>query len=120
MRFLLLLLPFIFFSVASPPSTIFNSDPGPEGDQVIPHTKPFEIFPNPAKQFFSLKSEYFSQVPTELSVFDVSGRMVIQLNALVFDEENISRIDISFLSSGLYFIKLRAGNYSATKKVFKI
>ena len=117
MRYLLLLFPLLIFSSVSQTPHVEPIDPG---DQPYHYTKPFEVFPNPAEKYFSLKSEYFSGVPTELSVFDVSGKVVIQLDSLVFDQENISRVDISFLSSGLYFIKLRTGNYSATKKIFKI
>ncbi len=120
MRFFLLLLPILLFSVTSSKFTESQKDPDPKEENGYLHQKPFEIFPNPAKKIFNLKSEYFSQVPTELRVFDVSGKVVIQLDSLSFNEENTSSIDISFLSSGLYFIKLRTGNYSATKKIFKI
>ncbi len=118
MRYLLLLFPLLIFSSVS--QTPHIAEPRNQGDQPYHYTKPFEVFPNPAEKYFQLKSEYFSGVPTELSVFDVSGKVVIQLDSLTFNEENISHVDVSFLSSGLYFIKLRTGNYSATKKIFKI
>ncbi len=120
MRFILLLLPFfVFFTNKTQVNTAHSQDL-PQYQKVAKDLKkPFDLYPNPVANQFTLKSGYFSQSDTKLYIFDVSGRMVIKLDRILFDEENTSIVDISHLSSGLYFVQLRTGNYSATKKIFK-
>jgi len=121
MRYILLLLPFFVFFTSkidlqkSEKTQLAVTDLQDEGSS----KKPFELYPNPVINQFTLKSSYFSDAQLELFIFDVSGKLVVKIDKLFLDDDQSCRVDISQLSSGLYFIQLRSGNYSATKKIYK-
>lgn len=74
----------------------------------------FTIYPNPAKNvLFIEKSE--ENYPTEIEIFDVNGKLVLQQ-----ETEKISqnKIDISKLSKGLYFVTIK--NDSDENSQYKI
>ena len=86
-------------------------------NKVISSFKLLQNYPNPfnpsTKINFSLPQTSF----VSLKVYDVLGKEVV---TLVFEEKTTGNYKVDFdgsnLSSGIYFYRMQAGNYSDTKK----
>ena len=80
-------------------------------------TVPFDvrIWPNPASQYFTLEVATLSEEPVEVSVFDISGRLISKQN--VFDKETFRFGDD--LKQGTYIVTVRQGGKSIISKVIK-
>ena len=78
----------------------------------------FEIFPNPSSGIFNLYFEDFSIENFDLSIVDVSGKLILDKN---FSFSNgIPRtvsLDLSSLSKGIYLLKVKANNKSVVKRL---
>lgn len=72
------------------------------------------VFPNPATDFISFKMEDFAE-NTELQIFDISGRVVLQRIVNEFDVINVSN-----LSPGKYIVKLSSSDSIFTQSFTKI
>lgn len=83
------------------------------------YSQPFEAFPNPVDHTLTLQSSSFKNMEVELIIYDVSGKLVLSQQALIFDEDFKILLNLSELASGLYFVQIRKDNYSATKKIMK-
>ena len=72
-----------------------------------------EVFPNPASSFISIKTN--SEKDVQLTIFDISGTLVKQINHVL----NNQQVDIKDLTSGLYILKIQSNNGSTTKRLIK-
>lgn len=70
-----------------------------------------KIYPNPATENFTLQ---LNDEVTQISIFDVTGKMVYVNNNLKFNELNLSATD---LGSGLFFVQTK-GKTIETQKLF--
>ncbi len=77
-----------------------------------------EVYPNPTKDYLSLKLSNIDPVGVELSVLDVLGNIVLD-NSSIVSSGNISNINIASLSPGLYFIKLISVEKTVYSKFIK-
>ena len=68
-----------------------------------------DIFPNPAKNQFNLSSNLNNSLA--IQIFDVLGKSVKKLHT------NKKSINISDLNSGIYFVRIKNGDYYVTKKL---
>jgi hypothetical protein len=68
-----------------------------------------DIFPNPAKNQFNLSSNLNNSLG--IQIFDVLGKSVKKLHT------NKKSINISDLNSGIYFVRIKNGDYYVTKKL---
>jgi len=75
----------------------------------------FKIFPNPATNIVNLKFNQSLGNEIEINVFSIQGKVV--LNTTKQLQNNSSQLDISFLKSGLYFLKINTGEHELTKKL---
>lgn len=80
----------------------------------------FKVFPNPvsgeARLYFSLTEKTF----VDLSVLELSGRHLMQLEKIVLPSgEHQLIFDASRLEAGMYFIRLKAGDRISLKKIIK-
>uniref|UniRef100_A0A7C1SF59 T9SS type A sorting domain-containing protein n=3 Tax=candidate division WOR-3 bacterium TaxID=2052148 RepID=A0A7C1SF59_UNCW3 len=66
----------------------------------LPH--PFEIFPNPAQSYISVKFLPFT-VPDKVRIFDQSGRLVAEFSPLSHQQDGI-RISLAGKTAGIYFV----------------
>ena len=74
-----------------------------------------KIYPNPVKE--SLNLEFLSQAKIDrLQLFNISGKMVYERQGTL-NRDGIHTIDVSNLSSGVYFLTVRNQNEYFTKKV---
>ncbi|HEY6914282.1 MAG TPA: T9SS type A sorting domain-containing protein [Paludibacter sp.] len=80
----------------------------------------FEItnYPNPFSATSTIQFQTDSAEPVSLEVFDQTGRKISTLinNALLSGKQTVN-FNGSSLSAGVYFYKLRIGNYSTTRKM---
>lgn len=76
-------------------------------------TKFFVVYPNPANDFITIKSDYPIPNNTKVILFNSLGQKVKTI-------EEIDKIDLSNLTDGLYFIKLTdEKNFATTKSIIK-
>lgn len=73
---------------------------------------PMKVYPNPATDelFVSFPDEFSSN---EITIFDTLGRQVFMMS----NYENNSSIDVSFLNSGMYILKMKSNNAEQSKKI---
>jgi hypothetical protein len=70
------------------------------------------IFPNPATHFISIDRSNLSAGNVQFSISDISGKEVVKIPDL-----RRNTVDISHLSSGLYFVNVDDGKQKITKKL---
>jgi hypothetical protein len=68
---------------------------GPVGVSEIEKTS-LNLFPNPAQNYIYLKDQYVSG-----QIFNVNGSFVLEI------QQNLNQIDVSDLSSGVYFVQIQ-------------
>lgn len=66
--------------------------------------KPVNIFPNPASQYLHIIPES-ELIISEIQLFNVFGQLVLQSETMA---SGIEQIDISSVSTGMYFVSLKA------------
>jgi len=100
----------------------FEYSPVIEVDAGLPHT--FELgqnYPNPFNPTTLISYQLPVASEVSLKVYDVLGREVA---TLVSGRQEAGRYSVSFnaasLSSGVYFYRLQAGNFVATKKMMLV
>ncbi len=74
--------------------------------------KQFVVYPNPAQNYFIIKSDASENIQYE--VCDARGRILKRGVT-----QNDSRVDITELQSGYYFVTIRSGNSKTTCKIIK-
>jgi hypothetical protein len=73
------------------------------------------IYPNPVKDIMHIKLKEYSG-PIEAQMFDINGRMLLNQKMI----GNDSALNVSQLTGGLYFVKVKAANRTiATVKITK-
>lgn len=80
----------------------------------------FSVYPNPSNGTFNLKFIPASADKIEVSLYDLRGRMVSQT---IYDEAATGmfnkELDYNFIDSGMYFLMVKNGDKSITKKLIK-
>ncbi len=75
------------------------------------------IFPNPCINELNIIYDLKGEKAVEIIIYDMSGQIVNTLNT---NELHTIKLDVSNLSSGAYFIKLKTSNESEITKMIKI
>ena len=78
-------------------------------------TIPYEIYPNPAKDKFTVQGLKFKVSYATFEIYDMNGRKMLEKN-FPAGSENVE-IDVSSLQSGIYFCRLISENKSTTQKL---
>jgi YVTN family beta-propeller protein len=79
----------------------------------LPDVKPFtsEIYPNPAKSFFVIRSP----LPVkEIEIFDVSGKLIKEI---AFSSAKEPKISLKGIKTGVYLLKIKTENKEFTQKL---
>jgi photosystem II stability/assembly factor-like uncharacterized protein len=76
--------------------------------------KSINIYPNPANNEVTIESPLLT-ADTRISIFNTNGKHVIEIQATALK----TRIDISNLSPGVYFVKLQNKNTVEVRKLIK-
>jgi hypothetical protein len=98
-------------------STVMGTDIGSDSDKPV-EFRLDQNFPNP----FNPSTQISFSLPTgshvDLAVFDVMGRRVMQLlNAYTQSGVHRMNVDASALPSGIYMYVVRAGSFTASRKM---
>ncbi len=88
------------------------------GEEKEDHSIKVEVYPNPSKDYLSLKFSNIDPVGFELSILDVLGNKVVSVIS-PFSTANNSLVNIGSLSEGLYFVRLNSGGKSAFTRFIK-
>ena len=79
----------------------------------------FELtaYPNPASEL--LQVNFYSEKPaiTAIELFNATGKLIQHFNEGSTSGNQTYTINTSTLSSGLYLLKVKSGNFSSTKKI---
>ena len=80
--------------------------------------KIYQNYPNPFNPVTKIKFEIPKLLIASLRVYDILGN---EIETLVNQESSIGSYEVEFdgagLASGFYFVRLNAGNFTATKKM---
>jgi hypothetical protein len=77
-----------------------------------------EVYPNPASGSVNITFTLAQQGDVSFEVFDVTGRFVTTIEHDLFEADgNEVAWDASRVNQGIYFIKMKAGSYSAVKRI---
>lgn len=74
----------------------------------------FMVFPNPVQNQLKFLTQQDLSSMTSVEIFNALGQSVFQTKM-----PQDKQLDVSNLSSGIYFVKVSAGNQSTTKKIIK-
>lgn len=89
----------------------------PDGiNEISGDVKDFNVYPNPSSGLFNVLVELSHTVPVQLEIYAITGQQIpamIQQSPL----NNTYQLDLSDQPSGVYLIKLTAGDYSVVKRV---
>lgn len=73
----------------------------------------FLVYPNPVSNLIYLDTHLFGNSQYEVSIIDVNGKILLIV-------KNLKEIDISELSSGIYFLQVIVGDKRLTKQIVKL
>ncbi len=73
----------------------------------------FKVYPNPANTYVNIECEAVPDIQTKLIIMNSSGETL--LNTLV--ESTLTRMDISHLPAGIYFVRMVNGKNDMSKKL---
>lgn len=81
----------------------------------------FGIYPNPSKGVFNIEFTPANQDKIQINLYDLRGRLI---NQVEYDDVSTNgmfkqQLDYSYLNSGMYFLVVKNGDKSATKKLIK-
>ena len=81
----------------------------------LPSPAPMKIFPNPASDFLTIQSGQATPGTMKIEISDLKGDIVMHENLSVTG--NSSKLDVSGLSHGVYFMRVTSGNETLVRKV---
>jgi|GEM_PF-5850104 len=88
------------------------------GEEASIETSLEEIYPNPASGSVNIAFTLAQDGEVTFEVFDMTGRYVTTIEHNFFKEDgNEIAWDASKVNQGIYFIKMKAGSYSAVKRI---
>jgi hypothetical protein len=73
----------------------------------------FDIFPNPSRGTFSIANQSLKGI-TKVEIFNAKGQSIVNKNSLATD---FNSIDLGSVASGVYLVKVIAGNQIKSKKL---
>ena len=74
------------------------------------------IYPIPSKGIFNVSMGTIT--PKTVDVYDLTGKIVYSKSEFQNNPSQFS-LDLSSISSGIYFVKIAAENQSVTKRILK-
>ena len=75
------------------------------------------IYPNPAKEQFTLTYNSPAEIDVQIQIMDISGRIVREMKSHFSPGENEVRFDTADLNNGLYMLSIRNENLQETKRI---
>jgi len=75
------------------------------------------IYPNPADNYLNVSFTSLDNTEVEISMTDISGRIVLRENSSISTGYNKIDIDLNSFNAGIYFLKISEGSSSVDFKV---
>ena len=75
------------------------------------------MFPNPTTDILNVQLKSDEIFIESIDVFNVHGKQIINFSNPVYG--NQVKLDMSQLSQGIYFLRLRSGQYAAVQRFIK-
>ena len=89
---------------------------GPNRVEEVKEEDAVSVFPNPSEGNYKVQiTNYEVEKPMQVSVFDMSGRNVLQQKIVSSSTE----INLSAVENGVYFLKIEGKDFFVTKKILK-
>ncbi|MDN5348723.1 MAG: hypothetical protein PWQ54_119 [Bacteroidales bacterium] len=79
--------------------------------------QPFTLYPNPANDYFQLKTEAITVPQARLEIYNIIGTKVFAQEVTFGADQQMVTIQIDNFKSGLYFVKLINGNSAFTQRL---
>ena len=80
----------------------------PDGHKLI-------VYPNPAKYYLSISSPLLLAGDNTLTLFDTAGKILLEIS--IIERLNFYHLDVSEIPTGIYFLKLKNEQFTATQKI---
>ncbi len=77
------------------------------------------LLPNPAKNTVWLQIQQTTNEKISISVSDISGKILLQLNPTVTSGTTVYPLQVSQLAAGVYFVTIKGNNKNETLKLVK-
>ena len=77
----------------------------------------FGMFPNPATDQLTVEVPMENESDVQVSILDVAGKAAIQQHRTLAKGDNRITLDVSRLPNGIYFVQVRNGEQSHTRKL---
>jgi hypothetical protein len=84
------------------------------GAQDFEFSNYFTLYPNPAKSVLNITSKETIEVKS-ISIYNILGQLVV----VIPNAEKVSKIDVSGLTTGNYFIKINSDNGTSNTRFIK-
>ncbi len=104
---------------------IFDQDPDQQNDSVatginaLNENDRIQIFPNPADNYLNIHLENIGSPKVQISLTNDIGEIIGQFEEAAGSGSYNKKINVSGLSKGLYFVRIRNGNLTFVKKFIK-
>lgn len=86
-------------------------------DAVNPSNNSISMFPNPAKQSTELQLNFKDEAPTTITITDVNGAVVAEMELGQFSGQFNHTIDLSKWAKGVYLVSVKHGNEQEVEKL---
>ena len=83
-------------------------------------TGSLELFPNPASEIITLTFASSSAPTTLLTVYDVTGNVILSETLNTAPGKNVYRLHLKNLNTGMYFIRVNNGTQEAVKRFVRM
>lgn len=87
----------------------------PKVNEITASTSHTSLYPVPNNGVFTINLGDIPKFDIEVNIYDVTGRLIYK----TVKNENIIKISLPNISSGIYFVKLLGDNYNETVKFIK-
>lgn len=104
-------------------SSNFRNDGSTDGEveefevPVVFENADFGIFPNPATEQVTIEVPMESDSDVQVTILDPSGKSALKQNRVLSKGDNRMNFDVSRLPNGIYFVEVRNGKSSSTRKL---
>ena len=79
-------------------------------------TQQVEIFPNPSNGRFTVATELFNP-STIISLYDITGAMVLQKNIATYKKDDFYEMDFSYLPKGTYILSIANKEFTKSERL---
>lgn len=91
----------------------------PNSIDAIENTIQLNIYPNPSQNNINLSFNSYTNSNAQLIIYDISGRIIKQINTATLAGTNKINVETSELAKGIYNLQLKTKDWTATSIFIK-